>query len=460
MEAAAHSHDHHEMPTSGRALTNVAVSATLHCLTGCALGEIAGMIIGTAFGWSNGGTIAISIALAFVFGYSLTSLPLLRAGLALSAVVPVALASDTLSIATMELVDNVIMVTLPGAMNAGLGDLLFWGSLSFALVVAGVAAVPVNRWLLARGKGHAAVHETGIHGGPPVRLVAVGAAVAAVFGTTVLVTDAIWGKDSMHGGGHSMSGGHSSAGHSAGQDAVRGLAASEGGMTLALEQRRVARGRTTELGLRILGADGRPVRDFEVTHEKRMHLIVARRDLTNFQHLHPRLGADGTWRTPVAFAEAGGYRVFADFKRGARNVTLGADLTVDGPVRRRDLPPPSATARTGDGYEVRMDGTSTAGRASELRFRMFQGGRPVTVQPYLGAGGHLVALRQADLAYLHVHPTSETARGPIAFATEFPTAGRYRLFLQFKHGGAVHTASFTRDVRDAGTQHDGGHHGE
>jgi hypothetical protein len=193
MDAASHAHDHHEMPTSGRALTQVAVSATLHCLTGCALGEIVGMMIGTAFGWSNGATIAISIALAFVFGYSLTSLPLLRAGLAVSAVVPIALASDTLSIATMELVDNVIIVTVPGAMNAGLGDLLFWGSLSFALVVAGAAAVPVNRWLIARGKGHVAVHETGIHGGPPVRLVAVAAAVAGVFGTTVLVADAISG---------------------------------------------------------------------------------------------------------------------------------------------------------------------------------------------------------------------------------------------------------------------------
>src|SRR5215204_3981269 len=146
-------HHHHELPTSGRALDLVALSATLHCLTGCAIGEVAGMIIGTAAGFSNLGTIVISVVLAFLFGYSLTSLPLLRAGLALSVVVPVALASDTFSIATMEVVDNAIMVSIPGAMHAGAGDLLFWGALSFALVVAGVFAFPVNRWLLARGKG-------------------------------------------------------------------------------------------------------------------------------------------------------------------------------------------------------------------------------------------------------------------------------------------------------------------
>jgi hypothetical protein len=188
----AEQHNGHEaMPTSGGALTAVAVSATLHCLTGCAIGEVAGMAIGTAFGWSNGATIAISIALAFVFGYGLTSMPLLRAGLALGAVVPIALASDTLSIATMEVVDNVIMLVVPGALHAGLGDLLFWGSLSFALFVAGVVAVPVNRYLIARGKGHAVVHETGIHGGPSPRLGGAVAAAAGVVGTAVLVADAL-----------------------------------------------------------------------------------------------------------------------------------------------------------------------------------------------------------------------------------------------------------------------------
>ena len=192
MEASAHSHhDHHEMPTSGAALTAVAFSATLHCLTGCALGEIAGMAIGTAMGLSNLGTIVLAIVLAFAFGYTLTSLPLLRAGLALSAVVPIALASDTLSILTMEIVDNVIVLTIPGALDAGLSDLLFWGSLSFSLVIAGAVALPVNRWLIARGKGHVAVHETGIHGGPPTRVVAIVAAAGFIFGVVVLAADAI-----------------------------------------------------------------------------------------------------------------------------------------------------------------------------------------------------------------------------------------------------------------------------
>jgi len=144
-------------------MNRLAISATLHCLTGCALGEIARMVIGTALGFSNFGTVVLAVALAFLCGYGLPSLPLLRAGLALGTVVPIALASDTLSIATMEVVDNLIILTIPGAMEAGLGSLLFWGSLAFALVVAGAVAVPVNRWLIARGRGHAVIHGAG-HG--------------------------------------------------------------------------------------------------------------------------------------------------------------------------------------------------------------------------------------------------------------------------------------------------------
>ena len=183
-------HHHHEMPTSGRALDAVALSATLHCLTGCAIGEVVGIVIGTALGWSNWPTIALAIVLAFLFGYTLTSIPLLRAGLALGAVVPIALASDTFSIATMEIVDNAIILVIPGAMEAGLADLLFWASLAVALVIAGAAAFPVNRWLIARGKGHVAVHETGIHGGPSPRVVGAVAAVAGVLGAIVLIVEA------------------------------------------------------------------------------------------------------------------------------------------------------------------------------------------------------------------------------------------------------------------------------
>jgi hypothetical protein len=187
----AHAQRHAPLPTGGRALDAVAFSATLHCLTGCAIGEIAGMAIGTALGFSDLATVALAVALAFLFGYALTSLPLLRAGMALAAVIPIALATDTFSIATMEVIDNAIMVAVPGAMEAGLGDTLFWGALSVALVLAGVVAYPVNRWLIARGKGHAVLHETGIHGGPPTRAVAAVATVAGLFGAIVLIAEAV-----------------------------------------------------------------------------------------------------------------------------------------------------------------------------------------------------------------------------------------------------------------------------
>jgi uncharacterized protein DUF4396 len=141
-----------------QSLNRVALSATVHCLTGCAIGEVLGMVIGTALGFSDLGTILLAVALAFVFGYTLTSLPLLRSGMAFAAVVPIALASDTISIAIMEIVDNAIMLLIPGAMDASLDDIGFWLALAAALLIAGVAAFPANRWLIARGKGHAVVH--------------------------------------------------------------------------------------------------------------------------------------------------------------------------------------------------------------------------------------------------------------------------------------------------------------
>ena len=140
-------------------LNRLAFSATAHCLTGCAIGEVLGLVIGTILGWGTFATIVLAIILAFFFGYLLTMLPLLRSGLALGTVLPLAFASDTLSITVMEIVDNLIILVIPGAMEAGLGSLLFWGSLAFALAVAFVAAFPVNRWLIVRGKGHAVVHE-------------------------------------------------------------------------------------------------------------------------------------------------------------------------------------------------------------------------------------------------------------------------------------------------------------
>jgi hypothetical protein len=159
MSGATHALESHV----AQSLNAVALSATLHCLTGCAIGEVLGMIIGTALGWSDWGTIALAVALAFFFGYTLTSIPLLRAGLALSAVIPIALASDTISIAIMEVVDNAIMLSIPGAMDAGLDSIGFYAALTAALIIAGAAAFPINRWLISRGKGHAVVHQHHAH---------------------------------------------------------------------------------------------------------------------------------------------------------------------------------------------------------------------------------------------------------------------------------------------------------
>ena len=154
-------HSTHTQAPDGAALTRLAVSATAHCLTGCAIGEVLGMVIGTAAGFSELQTVVLAVALAFLFGYALALRPVLRSGMALRAAVPVVLAADTISITVMEVVDNAIMLTIPGAMEAGLASLLFWGSLAAALAIAFVVTVPVNRWLIARGKGHAVMH--GMH---------------------------------------------------------------------------------------------------------------------------------------------------------------------------------------------------------------------------------------------------------------------------------------------------------
>lgn len=156
--AGHHAHHHDEAAHAAASLNHLALSATIHCLTGCSIGEVFGMIIGTALGWGNWETVALAIGLAFIFGYLLTLLPLVRAGMPLGRALPLALASDTLSITTMEIVDNAVMLLIPGAMNAGLTDPLFWGSLLVSLILAGITAFPVNRWLIRRGRGHALVH--------------------------------------------------------------------------------------------------------------------------------------------------------------------------------------------------------------------------------------------------------------------------------------------------------------
>jgi len=224
-----------------------------------------------------------------------------------------------------------------------------------------------------------------------------------------------------------------------------GLSVSDNGYTLELHE-------DESLGFHINGPDGKPVTKFAVEHEKRLHLIVVRRDGSNFRHVHPEMTPDGMWSVPLTLAEAGSYRVFADFKpEDGQKTTLGADLQVAGDYQPRNYA--DSTTYTVDGYEVTLNGELNAGTASTVTIAISKNGKPVTdLQNYLGAKGHLVALRAADLAYLHVHPEGapgdgRTPAGPaVTFAAEVPSAGAYRLFLDFRHGDAVHTAAFTVTV--------------
>ncbi len=230
-----------------------------------------------------------------------------------------------------------------------------------------------------------------------------------------------------------------------------GLQVTEDGYRLAPITGALATGAPQPFRFRILGPDGVPVTRYTTSHDKDLHLIVVRRDLTGFQHVHPTLGADGTWAVPLAVPAPGQYRVFADFRPAVREqgVVLGVDVPAPGDYRPAALPAPSRTA-TVDGYTVTLGGELTPGTASKLTLSVSRDGVPVTdLQPYLGAYGHLVALRDGDLAYLHVHPDGapgdgRTAAGPqVTFAAEVPAAGAYRLYLDFQHGGTVRTAEFT-----------------
>jgi len=224
---------------------------------------------------------------------------------------------------------------------------------------------------------------------------------------------------------------------------VRGLAVSENGLTLELARRTAPQGSPFALAFRIVDRRGQTVRDFDVEHTKRMHFIVVRRDMTGFQHLHPTQNADGTWTLGVTLPEAGSYRVFADFSVGQKPYTLADDIAVDGTLRSRPLPAPSGAVDV-DGLRVALaEGATKAGAESDLAFTVTRAGKPVAIQNYLGAKGHLVALRQGDLAFLHVHPDENRLK----FMATFPTAGTYRLFLQFKTtDGRLHTAAFTQEI--------------
>jgi len=240
---------------------------------------------------------------------------------------------------------------------------------------------------------------------------------------------------------------HAGAGKAAVQ-AVRGLAVAENGLRLVIDTPEIRRGQTTTLRFRILDEAGRTVRDFDVEHTKRLHLIVVRRDMTGFRHLHPAQDQDGAWTTPIRVGTPGSYRVLADFSHGGRLTTLAADLRADGDADLQPLPAPASSATSDRGYRVRVSsGPVTAGDEAQLRYVVRKDGRPVTTEPFLGARGHLVALREGDLAFLHVHPVSSGAADAVVrFASTFPSAGRYRLYLQFQHEGRVHTVAFTQEV--------------
>ncbi|MGW0766245.1 hypothetical protein [Streptomyces sp. NPDC002676] len=294
-----------------------------------------------------------------------------------------------------------------------------------------------------------------------LRIAVFTAALAATFGTAYGVGNGVGeintqSRHAAHGKhAHGEHGEHDAHGeHGGGHTSAAlpgGLQISDGGYTLDLKTPTLKPGKTTDLRFTITqDATGRALTAYQREHTKELHLIVASRDLTFYRHLHPTRAADGTWSTPVNLPKAGTYRVLTDFApRGGTDLTLGADLTAAGTYTPAQLPPAKSTAEV-DGYEVTLRGHLTPTQAGRLTLTVTRNGNPVhDLQPYLGAYGHLVALRAGDLAYLHVHPTGEpgdgtTTPGPdITFTTTAPSTGTYRLFLDFKHAGKVHTAAFT-----------------
>ena len=226
-----------------------------------------------------------------------------------------------------------------------------------------------------------------------------------------------------------------------------GLSVSSAGYTLAPVAATFTAGRAGELRFQVRDAQRRPVTRFAVVHDKPMHLIVVRRDLTGYQHLHPTMGADGTWSVPLTLPQPGVWRAYADFTALADDgrqaaVTLGVDLTAPGGYQPKPLPA-AASSATLDGFTVSYQGTPQAGVTVPLTFRVDGPGGPATLERYLGAYGHLVALREGDLGYLHVHPEPQPANGAVTFWLAAPDPGRYRLYLDFQVGGVVRTVEFS-----------------
>jgi len=246
----------------------------------------------------------------------------------------------------------------------------------------------------------------------------------------------------------------------AGGNALPGLAVSQDGYRLVPGQDILIAERDQNLNFTIEREDGSTVDQFDVTHDRRLHLIVVRRDFQGFQHLHPKQIEDGSWTVRIGDLAPGAYRVFADFSTGGQPLTLATDQFVPGQFDPEPLGPVARTADAGDGYQVSLlTFRGSGGETVPVDFEVTKNGKVVDgVQPYLGADGHLVALRQGDQAFLHTHPEGEPGGpGPISFQVSYPTAGSYRLYIQFKHGGEVRTAEFTRVV--GGNQHEHGEDG-
>ena len=277
----------------------------------------------------------------------------------------------------------------------------------------------------------------------PVRVLAFLAALVAVFALALGVGTAVGPFDAPVSAGHEDDGhGDGETGHEAEEVGLpAGLAVSEAGYTLRLAETSADAGVRQRVEFHVEGPDGAPVTAYDVEHGKRLHLIAVRRDLAGYQHVHPTLADDGTWTARLDL-EPGSWRLFADFNpTGGGGTTLGADLAVAGDFRPDPAVEDTRTARVGP-YEVTLAGDLEPGTASLLTLSVSRDGRPVTdLQPYLGSYGHLVALREGDLAYLHVHPDGTTAAGPeVSFVAEVPSSARYRLFLDFRHDGVVRTA--------------------
>ncbi|WP_327111406.1 hypothetical protein OHB12_25635 [Nocardia sp. NBC_01730] len=273
---------------------------------------------------------------------------------------------------------------------------------------------------------------------------------AAVFGTALAIGAAI-GPEPAHDSTAHADG--AAPGGSRSADVPGGMLATDRGYTLRLDTTQTTAAPNVPLRFHILNQDGAPVTRYVRSHDKDLHLIVVRRDMAAFQHVHPVLDGNGSWSVPLDLTRSGDYRVFADFTpEGGDNLILGADLRVAGGYDPQPLPP-AATSTTVGGYTATLDGSVIPGQASKVTVSVQREDKPVTdLQPYLGAYGHLVALRAADLAYLHVHPDGHpgdgvTAAGPgITFYVTAPSAGDYRLFLDFQHEDVVRTAEFTVTV--------------